>query len=390
MISASASDLRIRRGASQERDPWAAARELHAAIGAPDAVLTIVFCSPDYDRGGLAAALRATFGDAAVVGCTTAGEITPEGYVEGALTGVSFAGAGFHAATVRIDRLAALELATCETATARALEELTSSCGAIPSAGDAFGFLLVDGLAAKEEALVAGLYGSLGAIPLFGGSAADGRRFEKTWLYHDGAFRSDCALLTLISPGVPFMVFKTEGFVPSTTKMVVTAADLSRRVVTELDGEPAAAEYARRVGVPVLELAPEVFASHPVVVTIGGQTFVRSIQKVNDDGSLTFLCAIDEGIVLTLARGIDMLENLEAAFARLEADLGGKPSVVLGCDCILRFLEAGRVGVRARIGAVLQANNVVGFATYGEQWNAMHVNQTFTGVALGAAGTRNG
>ena len=29
-------------------------------------------------------------------------------------------------------------------------------------------------------------------------------------------------------------------------------------------------------------------------------------------------------------------------------------------------------------------NNVIGFATYGEQFNAMHVNQTFTGVAIGA------
>jgi hypothetical protein len=34
---------------------------------------------------------------------------------------------------------------------------------------------------------------------------------------------------------------------------------------------------------------------------------------------------------------------------------------------------------------LLQANKVIGFATYGEQYNGMHVNQTFTGVALGAA-----
>ncbi len=50
MTSASGSDLRIRRGAARERDPWAAARELHAAVGAPDAVLTIVFCSSEYER----------------------------------------------------------------------------------------------------------------------------------------------------------------------------------------------------------------------------------------------------------------------------------------------------------------------------------------------------
>ena len=34
--------------------------------------------------------------------------------------------------------------------------------------------------------------------------------------------------------------------------------------------------------------------------------------------------------------------------------------------------------------AALERNNVIGFATYGEQFNAMHVNQTFTGVAIGS------
>jgi hypothetical protein len=29
------------------------------------------------------------------------------------------------------------------------------------------------------------------------------------------------------------------------------------------------------------------------------------------------------------------------------------------------------------------ANNAVGFSTYGEQFNGIHVNQTLTGVAIG-------
>ena len=31
------------------------------------------------------------------------------------------------------------------------------------------------------------------------------------------------------------------------------------------------------------------------------------------------------------------------------------------------------------------ANNVTGFASFGEQWGSMHVNQTFTGIAIGRA-----
>ena len=32
--------------------------------------------------------------------------------------------------------------------------------------------------------------------------------------------------------------------------------------------------------------------------------------------------------------------------------------------------------------AILAKNRVVGFSTYGEQFNGMHVNQTMTGVAI--------
>ncbi len=46
-----------------------------------------------------------------------------------------------------------------------------------------------------------------------------------------------------------------------------------------------------------------IFAAYPVVVRIGNADFVRSIQKMNPDGSLTFYCAIDEGIVFKVAKG---------------------------------------------------------------------------------------
>jgi hypothetical protein len=119
-----------------------------------------------------------------------------------------------------------------------------------------------------------------------------------------------------------------------------------------------------------------------VVVRVGGQYFVRSIARMNDDDSLTFFCAIDEGIVLTIAQGVDMVENLRQAFDQVHAAMG-VPQLVLGCDCVLRRLETERAGTKDQIGQIFTDNNVIGFATYGEQFNAMHVNQTFTGLAIG-------
>ena len=85
--------------------------------------------------------------------------------------------------------------------------------------------------------------------------------------------------------------------------------------------------------------------------------------------------------MLTVAHGVDLVRNLEETLASVHQRLG-PPAIILGCDCILRFLETGQRGIREQVGEIFAANNVVGFSTYGEQFNAMHVNQTFTGVAI--------
>jgi hypothetical protein len=376
-------ELRVKQGASRSQDARVAARELHAAIGDSEAKLIIFYCSPAYDLDALGAALCELFGaDAPLIGCTTAGEITPLGYLEGSLTGVSLGGPGFRAATTQVNDLRNFEFARGDAAAQAVLEELRG-CGVVPSGERCFGFLLADGLSMQEEPLVSAIYRNLGDIQLFGGSAGDGTRFAKTSLYYRGRFSTDCALFTLVCTDYPFRVFKTEHFLPSEDKMVVTGADPAHRIVTEINGEPAGREYARLVGLEVDKLTPLIFAAYPVVVKVGGSTFVRSIQKVNDDESLTFFCAIDEGIVLTVAKGVDLFENLEAAFTQVRREIG-EPTVVLGCDCILRFIETGQRGLRERVGELFAKNRVIGFSTYGEQFNAMHVNQTFTGVAIGS------
>lgn len=343
----------------------------------------IFYCSPTYDRAELAAALCAELGaDAPLIGCTTAGEITPQGYLEGSLTGVSVSGDDLSVVTERIDHLSAMTLAHGEVIADRAVATLRARGFSI-SNETSFGFLLIDGLSQREEMVVSSLYSQLPDVSLFGGSAGDGTRFAATHVYHQGKFHVDCALFTLVHCAAPFRVFKTEHFLASEQRLVITRADPERRLVTEINGEPAGREYARMVGLEVDKLSPLIFAAHPVVVTVGGSIYVRSIQKVNDDESLTFFCAIDEGIVLRVAQGVDMVQNLESAFASVRQQIG-PPALVLGCDCILRYVESGQRGFREELGRIFTENNVIGFATYGEQYNAMHVNQTFTGVAIGS------
>jgi hypothetical protein len=374
--------ISIRKGTSQNRNPAEAARELHAAIHQPDLKLAVFYCAADYDLPALAAALHAQFGDVNLIGCTTAGEITPQGYLDGALTGFSLAAPTLDVGTALVS-VKPFDAPATAAAVQGLLAGLGDRDGLPPGSTDTFAFLLIDGLSKQEELVVSCIHQQLKGIELIGGSAADDTRFGATWIYHGGRFHQHVALLNLVRSDLPFVAFRTQHFVHSDKRMVVTKADPSQRLVYEINGKPAAREFARLLGLAaVTELTPMVFATYPVVVRVGGQYFVRSIGIVNPDESLTFFCAIDEGIVLTIARGVDMVENLQQAFDTVEAEIG-PPQLVLGCDCVLRRLETEREGIKGRIGEIFARNNVIGFATYGEQFNSMHVNQTFTGIAIG-------
>jgi hypothetical protein len=131
------------------------------------------------------------------------------------------------------------------------------------------------------------------------------------------------------------------------------------------------------------------FAAAPVVVIIDGTDYVRSIQKANPDGSLTFFCAIEEGVVFRVAHGVGLVRNLEQTFDKIRAELG-KPQLVIGCDCILRKLEVSQNGLNERVAELFRSNNTIGFNSYGEQFRGVHVNQTLTGIAIGSAPASTG
>jgi hypothetical protein len=263
------------------------------------------------------------------------------------------------------------------------LQQLESK---VPEANEnnSFALILIDGLSVREEPVTHALQYALGKIPMFGGSAGDDLKFAKTYVYSNGGFHSDSAVLILITTSLPFTIFKTQHFVSTDERLVVTEADTTGRIVKEINGLPAAAEYARLVGVDVHELNPMRFAASPVVVMIDGTDYVRSIQKANPDGSLTFFCAIEEGIVFRVAHGVDLVNNLEQTFDKIRKDMG-KPQLVIGCDCILRNLEISQSGSKDRVEEIFKNNNTIGFSSYGEQFHGVHVNQTLTGIAIGTS-----
>jgi hypothetical protein len=373
---------------STNPDAREAVQEVHAALRECDSELVLFFCSSHFDLDALADELGKRFEGREVVGCSTAGEIGPAGYRDHSLVAVALPRASFAAVTGRLEDLHCFTAASGQ---ARAFDVLHGLERKSPAVRDTnpFALLLIDGLSMREETVTRTLQSALGNISLIGGSAGDNLRFERTFVFHEGRFRSDCAVLVIASTTLPFKTFKTQHFRSGNERLVVTGADAERRTVSEINGLPAAQEYARLIDARVEDLSPEHFAVAPVVVLIDGADYVRAIQKLNRDGSLTFYCAIEEGLVLRVARGLDLAENLRDTFAALRNDLG-ELQLVLACDCILRHLEMLQRGTRDIAGELFRANRTAGFSTYGEQYRGVHVNQTLVGIAFGPVENANG
>lgn len=365
------------RAASRPCDSPGAVSALAREIDRGDLELVVLMVSSQADAAAVAADARIAFAGTRVVGCTTAGEISAAGYTEGEIVALGFPRSHFRAHPLLIPDLTAYD---CQALIDRLIQTRNEMACEAPDWHHEFNFLLIDGLSTLEDKLVSDLGVGLGPVPLFGGSAADGEAFAATFVLHDGRALGNAAVLIQMRTRCPVKVFKTDHLTPTDQRMVVTGANPARRTVHEINAEPAAREYARILGKDPEQLTTFIFAAHPVVVRVGGQHHVRSILRVAENGDLVFFSAIDEGLVLTLAQPRDMVEHLRSELAALTETQA--PSVILGCDCLLRRLEARENQVIGALSDLLRENRVVGFSTYGEQFNSIHVNQTLTGVAI--------
>ncbi len=368
---------------SDLESPEAAVESLVKDLKPSPRSTTLLFASPFYDFKRLEASLNRSFGEKTLC-CSTAGEISQAGYRNNSIVAFNFDDQAFQSTLIEIpcrNEVSDVELASIQNEIIGALSNHHEKI----QRGKSFALLFVDGITMNEEAVIENLSHLVPAdIPIIGGSAGDNSHFKETPIFFNGRFENQKAVVVIVTTTVPFKPFKSHHFVETDKKIVITEAAPEQRLVTEIDGEVANQGYADILGIPVSEFGPDFYTKHPLMVKIGDEYFVRSIQKVNPDGSLTFSCAIDEGCVLTVAEKKPMLDNLKNLYALIEKDLG-EISHVLLFECLLRRLEFDTMDSKEKqeIVALHKSKNAIGFHTYGEQFEGVHINQTITGIAFG-------
>jgi len=341
--------------------------------------LLVAFSSTRQDAGAVQQALAEKWPGVPIVGCTTSGEHLDGEHARNSVVVAGLTDTGITWGTARIEGISSATAADVERVVAEARTRMGWTDDSIDPDTHVC-LLFIDGLRGVEENISAWLADALDGIPLAGGSAGDDLDFSQTLVYDEhGAWTDAATLLFARSESAgPIRVLKHQHFVTTPASLVVTATD--GRTVHEFDGFPALDAYARTLGLTPEQVTGDVTFLNPVVFACNGELYVRSIQSINDDGSITFYCAVEEGMVLEIGGHEDMATALSADVEALDA-----AEFVVGFNCILRALEATGSDQHSALGKVLnqRCKHMIGFDTYGEQLNGLHINQTLVAVAFG-------
>jgi hypothetical protein len=358
-------------GRSEVADSWQAGRDAaRAALLHPEPKLVVVFVGISHDVDEVLAGINEVSGDAPLIGCSTHGEISAVGPRDDSVVVTMLGGTGFSVAT------AAFESASGHQREAgAAVAETTAIVEDLPYKAL---LMLTDGFIRDQEDILRGAYTVLGAsIPLFGGAAADGWRFQRTYQLHGNKVLTDAVVGATIASNSPIAMSFRHGWRKFGDPMIVTRSSDGR--IYTLDDEPAMDVYLRRLGAPeaafhdATEFSKFVL-SRPVGVERRSGVEVRNMSTDVDmagrslggggdlpEGCLTWLMEGDEASILAAAT--------DACTEALDA-LGGQPAVgMLTFSCAALRAVLGDEGIERegeRLSAAAGAVPFAGFYTYGE------------------------
>lgn len=365
---------------SQADTEAAVARELATQLPDTSATVVLLFASPRYDAAALAAAAQRAFDPVPVVGCTTAGEIGVSGFLEGSVVAMSLASGALRLGVGVFTGLGSAAFTGGRRAAGSALAALGRTTLEL-SPRRHVALSLIDGRSGREESFIAGAAAALPGVRIAGGSASDVVEAPPAArLIVGGEALTDSGMMLVFESDIPFVAFKSEHMLPTSERVVVTAVEPGERVVHELNGRPAREVYARLLGVEASAIDDAVAGRNPFALYVGGQPYVRSVMSVEGD-SLRFACAVDQGSVLRPMHPGDLVRSTAEDLANVDAELGGIGALV-AFNCLGRYLESQASGNTEGVAEVLTRYPVVGFNTFGEQFNALHVNHTLTALAF--------
>lgn len=357
-----------------------AVAEIVAQLEGLKPALIVFFTSTAHDGVAITEGLKKFAPNAAITGCSTAGEFTDKTYTTGAISVLAFS-------SEKVKRVATA-MATYESGVEagvlEATRKLSQQFGADLRELDPkthVGFIFNEALHFREDEVDEVLGHAAPLLSFVGGSAGDDWQMKAGRVYENGRVSEDGCVLTLIELNAPYAILKTTSF--ESTPVTLRMDKVDGRAVHVINGKPAVEAYAEAINVPIEKLDHMAFMANPLGVMIDGEPWLRSVVGLLPDGALNFGARMLEGSELQLLRPKDLVGDTTRAINETVAKLGQPAAGAVFFNCAHRCLAINAMKIQAPFAQALTDAGfpIAGFHCYGEDW-IVHLNQTLVGVVF--------
>lgn len=391
----------IKTGRSEHSNPERAVAEVLEQVAQNQPSLVVYFAPASLDQTRIQRAFAARLGSTPFVGgssmhmtipfLTMRHNIGSEGFCDG-LCAFSISSSKVAAEVAVVEDVAREDAVSAVTSTLERLAERMGVALDGPDIGRYFLLFLCDGPSGHADAILDGLFMAAPELQIIGGGTA-GTFSLATGLARSGFVHTAAgchlrgAALALVRSDVPFVTKMVTSYRPTETQFEVTKAQ--GKIVSELNGKPAAKEYARALGVSSWKLGTSrvpnfrLFLRNPVGLVVDGQPYLRGISARSGNDLRVVVGDVAPGQLLRLMEPGDLVEETRKVITKTKSELGEVAGALL-FSCAYRELEADITNSQKALFDALKIGPMAGLLSYGEYFKGLAVEQTLTLIAFGA------
>lgn len=334
----------------------------------------VYFSASDYDPAVLAAEMHDAFPGVVTFGFTTAGEAVDGEMLNGSVVAMAFGHGAFdYAETVlilgnreEVEQSRSRDVFHSARDAVRYLARNLGKDLRIVDYREYVGFMLADSVTDFNEEVLE-RFGDLSDVFLIGGVAGDDCKFDGSArvMYQGKVYGKDSCVLALWKPARGFSLLKTQAVEKTEHACIVTRADEKNKIVWELDGEDAAAVYARLIDVPKETLDILDFDKFPWAYVVNGEPYIQPVLEKIDCKGLRFNTRIHQGTRLTLTKAGDIFKTTQKALEAKRAEMESL-SAILHINCAYRHTTLKNWGQLEEFGKLFGDVPSIAAASYGE------------------------
>ena len=214
-------------------------------------------------------------------------------------------------------------------------------------------------------------------IRVVGGTSYADPKTKTTFVALDGVvYKNTCVFVLIHNTNGKIFDYRENIYKQTKHAFTATDVDCENRIVYEYDNEPAAEAISKTLGISKQEMKNNLI-QNPMGRFVDGKLFITAPDKINDDDSISYFARIYNCTKMFLLEADDFDTVWENTKKQIIQEIP-KPSFTLAINCTLR---AQLFELKNRFNDFTEQlkNNYgtyIGFASYGEQIDLEHLNQS--------------